>query len=159
MTRLHYLILGFLLIFNSPFSRKRRKMISVKSLLPIPQLAPVCSPNFTFLTGPLNSRSKCNTSPEDFRRSFKTQTFSGPVIEPSFDGFEFFERYFSKVSLFGQITANKTNGIFYSAFFPTVERRTEKGFCTKHAIGFQMVGVFGSIVVGQTQTSFLRESA
>ena len=107
----------------------------------------------------LNSRSKCNTSPEDFRRSFKTQTFSGPVIEPSFDGFEFFERYFSKVSLFGQITANKTNGIFYSAFFPTVERRTEKGFCTKHAVGFQVVGVFGSIVVGQTQTSFLREAA
>src|SRR5580658_7345156 len=103
-----------------------------------------------------NSRSKCNTSPEDFRRSLKAQTLPGPAVKPSFDSFEFFERYFSKVGLFGQMATDKTDGIFHSAFFPTVERRTEKGLCTKCLVGFQMVGVFGSVVVGETQAGFLR---
>ena len=112
-----------------------------------------------FLIYMLNSRSKCNTSPEDFRRSLKAQTFPGPVIEPSFNGFEFFEGHFSKVSLFWQMTADKTDSVFHGTFFPTVERCAEKGFCTKHVIGIHVVGVFGSIVVSQTQARLLREVA
>ncbi len=106
-----------------------------------------------------NSRSKCNTSPEDFRRSLKAQTLLRPVIEGPFDCLELLGGHFSKVSLFWQIAANKTNDIFHGTFFPTVERSAEKGFCTKDLIGFQMVGVFGSIVIGQTQASLLREAA
>lgn len=60
-----------------------------------------------------------------------------------------------EVSFFREVPADEADGVFDGAFFPAMEWFTEEGLGSQGGVGDQMVGVFGSVVVGEGEAKFL----
>ena len=60
-----------------------------------------------------------------------------------------------EVSLFGEVSADESDQVFDGAFFPAMEGFAEEGLSSQGGVGDQMIGVFGSVVVGEGKAEFL----
>lgn len=60
-----------------------------------------------------------------------------------------------EVSFFREVSADESDHVFDGAFFPAVEGFAEEGLSSQGGVGDQMIGVFGSVVVGEREAEFL----